>query len=439
MTLRHAGPTCSWVDYGLQKGPNWSNNSAVERRISKTTVGWLDCFTLLGVPLPLSATQKGGIKILVTSAGEPLGSGAMGLRVLHVMLSGGLGGVQAAFANYSALLVGLGHQTICCTAPDATILPRLPAKAEIVTLSNKFERDPLAIYRAVRLLKTHKPDVMLVHGKRALVIFSAARRFLGQNIPLVNVLHRHRFKGVDAADMSVCVSKRLCDEAVSNGIDRHKLAHVPNFITDIWNTNPTKIWRDPPVIGFVGRMVPEKGVDLLIDAARILKDQGVAFKVHIGGDGVLLQEMQAHCVARGLQDEFYWAGWIDDVPGFYDGVDICCVPSRWESFGIVVLHAFNAGKPILATRTVGPSEIITDGRNGLLCDISPEDLAAKLKLLIEDRELAFKLASRGHEERQVYTQEAVAPQVEAILRGAVRETTRISSAIGSGVANDAVG
>jgi glycosyltransferase involved in cell wall biosynthesis len=357
----------------------------------------------------------------------------MGLRVLHVMLSGGLGGVQAAFANYSALLCELGHQTICCVAPNATVLSHLTPKVQVVTLSNKFERDPLAIYRAVRMLKTHKPDVVLVHGKRALVIFAAARRFAGLNIPLVNVLHRHRFKGIDMADMSICVSKRLCDDAAMHGIDRRKLAHVPNFIPELWPSTPTRQWRDPPVIGFVGRLVPEKGADILIEAARLLKEQGVKFKIQMGGDGELRGELMALAAQHGVADLITWLGWIDDVPGFYDAVDICCVPSRWESFGIVVLHALNAGKTLLATRTVGPSEIITDGRNGLLCDVSPADVAAKLKLLIEDRELAFRLASRGHEERQVYTLEAVAPQVDAILRDAVRELTHAEAAIGSSV------
>lgn len=355
------------------------------------------------------------------------------------MLSSGLGGVQAAFANYSALLSSLGHHTICCTTPDANILPHLPEGAEIVTLPNRFEYDPVAIYRAARLLKVHKPDVILVHGKRALVIFAAARRFLATHIPVVNVLHRHRFKSVDIADMSICVSKRLCEEAVTHGVDRRKLVHVPNFIPDLWPTEPTQTWHNPPVIGFVGRMVPEKGTDLLIEAAKILKSEGVPFRIHIGGDGELKPQMMALAEQRGLKNDIFWRGWIDDVPGFYDGVDICCVPSRWESFGIVVLHAFNVGKAVVATRTAGPSEIITDGRNGLLCDITPQDLAAKLKMLIEDRALAFKLATRGHKERERYTLQVVAPQVDVILRAAVHDDERGRQAIASSAANDVVG
>ncbi len=352
------------------------------------------------------------------------------------MLSGGLGGVQAAFANYTALLSHLGHETICCVSPDALIQTHLPPSTHIVTLANKFEHDPLAIYRAVRLLKTHKPDVVLVHGKRALVIFGAARKLAGVSVPLVNVLHRHRFKRVNLADMSICVSRRLCDEAVQHGINRRKLAFVPNFIPNLWPTMPVRTFRDPPTIGFVGRMLPEKGLDLLIEAARLLKDQGYVFKMRLGGDGELKGALMALAEQRGLAEDLTWLGWIEDVPAFYEAVDICCVPSRWESFGIVVLHAFNAGKAVVATRTVGPSEIITDQYNGLLCDISPEDIAAKLKLLLDDPGLAFKLATKSHADRNVYTMQAVAPQVDAILRNAVSEMVREAAVSASDAAND---
>lgn len=351
------------------------------------------------------------------------------------MLSGGLGGVQAAFAAYTELLVHLGHETHVCMCPDAAIAVRIPASVRVHNLANQFEHDPVAIYRAVRLLRETKPDVVLTHGKRALVIFTAARRFVGGRVPIVNVLHRHRFKRVDAADMSICVSRRLCDEAAAAGIDQRKLVYVPNFLPTLLPANAARAWSDPPVLGFLGRMVPEKGGDLFIAALALLKAQGVRFRARIGGDGPLKPDLMRQAETSGLADEIEWLGWVHDVPAFYEGIDLFCVPSRWESFGIVVLNAMNAGRPLVATRTAGPMEIIQDGANGLLCDTDAGAIAAALRRLIDDRSLAARLARQGHIDSHLYAMPNIAPKVDAVLRSVVTDAL---GAVPAAVANDVV-
>jgi glycosyltransferase involved in cell wall biosynthesis len=358
------------------------------------------------------------------------------LKILNVMLSQGPGGVQSAHAGYAKLLRSLGHRVSCCIAPNAFVGTLLPTDMPVLILPNMFEFDPVAIGRAAMLLRRQQPDVIFVHGKRALMIFSWARRFVGRHIPIVCVLHRHRFRKLAAADVIVCVSEALRAEAIDHGVPAERLVYVPNFITDTAPTPRAQLWRKPPVIGFLGRLMPVKGVDLLIEALAALKSSGVQFAVRIGGDGAQRRAMVELAYKNQLSDHIQWLGWVDDLQAFYESIDILCVPSRAESFGLVILDAFHAGKPVVATRTTGPLSLIADKQNGLLCDQDAREIAMALKVLIENPGLGQRLVTQANQDLDRYKIDSVAPQVDALLRKLVVEDdtgpkpSRSTSAIG---------
>jgi len=346
---------------------------------------------------------------------------------LNVMLSRGLGGVQSAFVGYTKLLRHLGHEVDCCVAPSAPVTAYLPAAVNIVRLRNWFERDPVAVWRAAKLLHTERPDVVMVHGKRALMLFDLARRFAGLNVPLVNVLHRHRLKHIARADLNICVSDALRAAAAAAGVEKTKLAYVPNFLTGDLPEQIKPTWNDPPVIGFLGRMVPEKGLDILIEALAQLKSSGVRFTARIGGDGATRITCADLARARGLNAaDVQWLGWVEDIPAFHRSIDMMCVPSRWESFGLVILGAFKGGVPVIATRTTGPASLIIDKSNGLLCEIDAKDIAHKLRTLIENPDLASRLSEQALRDVMQYEFDAVAPKVDALLTGLVKGLSRAS-------------
>lgn len=341
------------------------------------------------------------------------------LRVLNVMLSSGLGGIQASFSGYTKLLQSLGHDVTCCVMPRARIIADLPADIRLVRLFNLFEGDPIAIARAAFLLRSLRPDAVMVHGKRAAVIFSWALKLAGRKIPLVLIQHRHRFKHIAAADLVICVSERLRQETASHGIHERKLAFVPNFLPDDFPAARAQPWHDPPTIGFLGRMVPEKGLDVLIDALRILKNSGTPFRARIGGDGPLRAPLVDQAAIAGLSHDIQWLGWVDDIGAFHNSIDILCVPSRAESFGLVILGAFRARKPVVATSTIGPSEIIIDKNNGLLCAVDATELAANLRVLLDNPDFAMRLADQASHDVAQYRTSAQAPKVDALLKGLV--------------------
>ena len=136
------------------------------------------------------------------------------MRVLNIMLSEGIGGLELAFTNYTRAMRSLGIDVVCCVHPNALILPKFPPEIQIVPLANSSEYDMRAWFRARSVIRDVKPNIIMVHGRRAMGIFSKARRLLGRSVPIVKVLHGPRFRYINRADHLIVVSNQLRLQAI---------------------------------------------------------------------------------------------------------------------------------------------------------------------------------------------------------------------------------
>jgi glycosyltransferase involved in cell wall biosynthesis len=111
-------------------------------------------------------------------------------------------------------------------------------------------------------------------------------------------------------------------------------------------------------------------------------------------------------------------GWIEDKQTFFGALDLACVPSREEPFGIVVLEAMAHGRAMIATDVAGPREIISHGIDGLLVPrAEPPALAAALASLLDDPARRRALAAAGLETvRRRFALPVVASQISTALR-----------------------
>jgi glycosyltransferase involved in cell wall biosynthesis len=332
------------------------------------------------------------------------------MRIVHTMLAPRKGGIESAFLRWTEALQALGHEVICLVARDAEMIAELPSSVEVHTLRQWFERDPVAIWQTRHWLKQRTPDVIISHGNRAGRVLRAAHRGA---IPHVAVLHRPRFKGLSIYDAVACVSHDLMRQAMVQGVPVSRLHHIPNFLPGslpLWLPRPFPA-NEVPVIGMLGRLVPEKGADMLIEAMASLPHM----RAIIGGDGPERPAIEAAIKRQGLQDRVRLEGWVDDVAAFYRSIDVLCVPSRSESFGLILLEAWAYGVPVIATRTSGPSEILTHGHDGLLCDISVEALASAIRVMLDNSTQASSMAAHGQKTLEKYRMEAVLPHIQALV------------------------
>ena len=125
---------------------------------------------------------------------------------------------------------------------------------------------------------------------------------------------------------------------------------------------------------------------------------------------------------KGLESQFEFSGWVDDRKAFYTGIDIFCLPSLHEPFGIVLLEAFAHGAPIISTNSEGPKDIITPNYDAIIVEKgSAQQLATALEQLLRDPALCDKLAANGFAKVKTrYSLDVVSTQIETALNDLVR-------------------
>jgi len=160
-----------------------------------------------------------------------------------------------------------------------------------------------------------------------------------------------------------------------------------------------------PVIGCVGRIkFVRKGQEVLVQAAALLKQRGLAAKLLLVGAPAPGNEEHGERLrqlihALGLADEVVMPGELPDPKPAYAAMDIFVLPSaQAEPFGLVVLEAMAMGCPVVATAIGGPLSIVAEGETGFL--VPPGDakaLADKLEVLLRDAALRERMAAAGRE------------------------------------------
>jgi glycosyltransferase involved in cell wall biosynthesis len=110
--------------------------------------------------------------------------------------------------------------------------------------------------------------------------------------------------------------------------------------------------------------------------------------VHLAGGGEEHENLKALVEKYHLQENVNFIGWVNDKKEFFDKIDIFCLPSLVEPFGVIVLEAMLYDKPIIATEAEGPKEIITHMKDGILVPIgSPTAMSEAIEELMDDKVL----------------------------------------------------
>ena len=197
-------------------------------------------------------------------------------------------------------------------------------------------------------------------------------------------------------------------EIIPNGID------FKHFST---NVAPMPQYQDGKInILFVGRLEKRKGLRYLLEAYGKLKWDLPNIRLIVVGPGNPDKESYRVMSSQNLQDvEFVGRVSYDDLPRYYASADIFCSPATGaESFGIVLLEAMSAGKPVVASDIEGFRGVMTHGEQGLLVPKKDSNaLAEALGMLARDPELRRKLGGNGNRLAEEYRWEVVAGRVEA--------------------------
>jgi glycosyltransferase involved in cell wall biosynthesis len=171
---------------------------------------------------------------------------------------------------------------------------------------------------------------------------------------------------------------------------------------DLSRFRPIPTWAPPPIaarrVGVVANLRPVKGLEVLIDAAALLKTEFPDLEFHVAGEGDQRPALEQRVRERGLEGRFHLPGATRDVPGFLATLDLAVLCSHSEGMSNAILEYMAAGRPVAATRVGAADELIEDGVSGLLVPPAhPGQLADAIGRLLREPETAARLAAAARE------------------------------------------
>jgi glycosyltransferase involved in cell wall biosynthesis len=348
------------------------------------------------------------------------------LKVMHVVLSLDVGGLERIVLDLVRRGQELGQEVcVTCVASRGCLAPQVEALGTPVYC---LDKGPGLRVRTVRrmseVLRDFGPHVVHTHQIGALLYAGWAARRLG--VPAVvhtehinNIkkaksrLRRlrtamHLYLGARYADRFFCVSEDIAAQVIGyrlvaqrkvqvvlNGIDTRRFAN-PSAAGELRGS--LGIPADAPVIGTVGRLNEVKRQDLLIEAFADVRREIPGAHLLLVGDGPARPDLETLTGRLGLQASVHFAGYQAEPERFLKTMTIFALPSRMEGTPLVVLEAWAAGLPVVATRVGGVPRMIADGQNGLLVDEGKQaSLAAALLRLLRDPEQRRRIAAAGQQ------------------------------------------
>lgn len=295
-------------------------------------------------------------------------------------------------------------------------------------------RNYLAEHRALRqLIAQVKPDIVHTHGYRSDVIGSAAAR--REKIPTVSTVHgftggglRNRINeriqclALRRSAAVIAVAAPIVDRLVAAGVPRSRIVCIPNgFSREVQLDRSVARERlgirdGKLVAGWVGRLSPEKGADVMLQA---LRETGDSWMVSIIGDGPARESLRALAVRLGVGDRVTWHGAVSGAASLFSAFDAFVLSSRTEGTPIVLFEAMDASVPIVATTVGGVPDVITDADALLVPPDDPSAIAGALRAIQEDRGAARERSFHARGRLiSAFSDSAWADAVDAVYRAA---------------------
>jgi glycosyltransferase involved in cell wall biosynthesis len=321
------------------------------------------------------------------------------VRVTHLIASTFIGGPERQILGLCRALPARFSSTIVSFAEGgrAAMFLAEATRAGIpaVCLSHDTPRLAAALGELTRLLRQRATDLLCCHGYKADVLGLFAARHLRR--PVVSVSRgwtgeNRRVRLYDAIDRRVlrwfdrvvCVSAAQAVKVRQAGVSPERVRVIHNAVLPdrFARANPTaraqlaQFFAHPParIVCAAGRLSPEKGFGVLIEAARFVcrHDRSTGFVLF--GEGPLRAELGQQIAATDLVGQVILAGFRADLDTLLPAADLTVLPSYTEGLPNVVLESFAAGVPVVATAVGGTPEVIADGVTGFL--VPPGDAVA---------------------------------------------------------------
>ncbi len=342
------------------------------------------------------------------------------MKILHLISSGGMYGAEAVILNLSQGLIAQGDESEIAVFENlphpnldlqaAAVRRSIPT--HIVTCHGQLD---LSLPGRIRdLAQLIGADVVHAHGYKADLYAWAALR--NASIPILSTCHNwiettaplRAYGWIDRRILRsfaavVAVSQDVYGRLLSAGFAANRLTRIANGV----DTRPflahtpagrSQQTASPLIVGFVGRLSPEKGPDLFLQAAaRVLKELP-SIRFQLIGDGPDRSSLEQLAQTLGIQDQVAFLGRKDSMPGVYASLDLLVSSSRQEGLPMSLLEAMASSLPIVATSVGEVPSLISAHETGLLVPPSDVDaLTSAIRTLLADPALRQQLGTSARD------------------------------------------
>ncbi len=319
------------------------------------------------------------------------------MRMAHLLGAKGDGGAEGFFERLTIALHQAGEVVLPVVRPHAERVAKLQAAGlDPVELPFGGYLDFRTGPRLGALLRDWRPEVVVAWQNRANRFAAMAKRGAGWTL-VGRMGGYYDLKYYRACDHVVGNTPDLHRHILAHGVAPERAHYLPNFAADLLGMAPAALPAPPgaPKLLAFGRLHANKGFDTLLRALALLPGAHLS----LAGEGPEQAALAALARQLGIADRVAFLGWRSDIGALLAGCDIFICPSRHEPLGNVVLEAWSAARPVVATDSQGPADLIRDGETGLLvAKDAPQPLAAAIAGLLADPARAAALAEAGRAE-----------------------------------------
>ncbi|HKP28564.1 MAG TPA: glycosyltransferase [Gemmatimonadales bacterium] len=322
------------------------------------------------------------------------------MRIAQILAPGPFGGLEQVVAQLSVGLTRRGHEVLALVVIEdgqgalPSLIDDLSSGGVRVELVRTPHRSYLQERRlAGRLLEEARPGVAHMHGYHADVLLRSVAQGLG--IPTLGTAHgftgggrKNRLfewlqrRSHARMDVSVAVSGPVAERLVAAGVARARIRVIRNawaapgaFLAREEARNRLGIDPSSRVVGWVGRMTPEKGPDVAVEALALTRED---ITLSFVGAGRMESGLRERARELGIGSRIRWHGVVPEAWRYFRAFDAWCLSSHTEGTPISLLEAMAAGVPVIATRVGGVPDVVAPAEAFLVPPADPGALATAM-------------------------------------------------------------
>lgn len=352
------------------------------------------------------------------------------VKVANVVVNLAMGGIERLSIQLCAHLDPGRFDPVLICVEGGGPLEREAAEygVNVVELGKNIKNVPGAVRSLSRLLRELEVDV--VHGNPGLIARLAAPRsavkvstyhnFLRKRTYLSLMLDRHLTRRTDALvtitrSMAEGVEQRLrlkpgTFHVIYNGVD------LSNVRLSARASSECRTDMKAPVVCFLGRLVPKKGAQVLLDAFSFVKNEIPSSNLWFIGDGEMSNELKSRAAPFG-DAVLFWGRRLNPFP-ILSKADLYCLPSLHAPFELVAVEAMALGLPIVASRVDGIPEVVGDAAV-LVKPGDPEELASAIISILTDERKARELSGKAEKRAAIFDIKKTAEQYGKVYEEAL--------------------